>query len=537
MFVRYNEQYNVRRLTPSCCEDDFTMIISKVLKILQKRVVIVGLLILIQLLWGISMFTRLMEYSRTLNILLEMISVAVVLYIVNKDDNPAYKLAWIIPILAFPIFGGILYLCFGDKRPTKGMRRRMDRAAAKLSAFSTAEENLLEQIKDEDKIAYGQMKYINDFSHFPAYRNTESVYYESGEKCFPVLLKELKSAKHFIFMEYFIIEQGEMWTEILDILKQKAAEGVEVRLIYDDMGCVALLPYRYYEQLEKCGIKCVAFNPVIPFFSLVMNHRDHRKITVVDGHTGFMGGWNLADEYINRKERFGYWKDTAVMLKGEAVWNLTSMFLVNWNTVKYNKNEDVRAYMPKTYPKNESREMGYVQPYGDSPLDRENVSEAVYLNMINAAQDYIYITTPYLVIDNEMMTALLLAAKRGVDVRIITPGIPDKRYVFWLTQSYYSQLVTGGVKIYQYNPGFVHAKSFVCDDKFAIVGTINLDYRSLYLHFECGTFFYRTPVVTQVKEDLLAMMEVGALQTYAMTQKHIVMRLVQAVLRVLAPLM
>ena len=509
----------------------------KIIKVLQKRVVIVGLLILIQLLWGITMFTKLIDYSSVLNTILEFVSVLVVLYIVNKDDNPAYKLAWIIPILAFPILGGIMYLCFGDKRPTKGMRRKMDRASAKLSAFSAAEEGLLTELGEIDKVAHGQMKYINDFSHFPPYKNTQAQYYESGEACFPVLLEELRNAKHFIFMEYFIIEPGEMWSEILDVLKEKAAAGVEVRLIYDDMGCVALLPYRYYEQLERYGIQCVAFNPVIPFFSLVMNHRDHRKITVIDGNTGFMGGWNLADEYINRKERFGYWKDTAVCLRGEAVWNLTSMFLVNWNTVRYNKNEDVRAYMPKVYMEEIPAGNGYVQPYGDSPLDRENVSESVYLNMINAAQDYIYITTPYLVIDNEMMTALLLAAKRGVDVRIITPGIPDKRYVFWLTQSYYSQLVTGGVKIYQYNPGFVHAKSFVCDDKFAIVGTINLDFRSLYLHFECGTFFYNTPVVSQVKSDLLAMMEVSALQTYAMTQKRIVMRLVQAILRVFAPLM
>ncbi|MBE5950325.1 MAG: cardiolipin synthase [Lachnospiraceae bacterium] len=513
------------------------MLISKVLKVLQKRIVIVGFLILIQILWGISLFTRLMDYSQVLNVILEIISVFVVLYIINKDDNPAYKLAWIIPILAFPIFGGVLYLCFGDKRPTKRMQRQMDRAAAKFSAFSTTDDRLLEQIQEEDKAAYGQMKYISDYAHFPVYSNTEAVYYDSGEACFPVLLNAIKSAKRFIFMEYFIIEPGEMWSEILDALKQKASEGVEVRLIYDDMGCVALLPYQYYKELEEFGIRCVAFNPVIPFFSLVMNHRDHRKITVVDGNIGFMGGWNLADEYINRKERFGYWKDTAVMLSGEAVWNLTSMFLVNWNTVKYNKDEDVRAYLPEKKETDVINRVGYVQPYGDSPLDRENVSESVYLNMIHAAQDYIYITTPYLVIDNEMMTALLLAAKRGVDVRIVTPGIPDKKYVFWLTQSYYSQLVTGGVKIYQYNPGFIHAKSFVCDDKFAIVGTINMDFRSLYLHFECGTFFYGTPVVDQVKKDLLGIMEQSALQTYAMTQRNIIMRLARAVLRVLAPLM
>lgn len=512
-------------------------IISKILNILSKRVVIVGMLILVQILWGISMLTKLTEYSEVLNTILKWLSVLAILYIINKDDNPAYKLAWIIPILVFPLFGGILYLLFGDKRPTKGMRIMMDKASAKISAFSISDDKLLDEIKEEDKIAYGQMRYINDCAHYPAYRNTESYYYRSGEECYPVLLEELRKAKHFIFMEYFIVEEENMWDSILEILKQKVAEGVEVRFMYDDMGCVTLLPYKYYKKLEEAGIKSVAFNPVIPFFSLVMNHRDHRKITVIDGNVGFMGGWNLADEYINLKERFGYWKDTGVMLKGDAVWNLTSMFLVTWNSVKPDKEEDIRRYMPGMLTPNPVVAEGYVQPYGDSPLDRENVSESVFLNMINGAQDYIYMSTPYLVIDNEMMTALLLAAKRGVDVRIITPGIPDKKYVFLLTQSYYSQLVQGGVKIYQYDPGFIHAKSFVCDDKFAIVGTINLDYRSLYLHFECGTFFYRTPVVAEVKADLLETIEVSTQQTYAMTQKKIAMRFVQAVLRVLAPLM
>lgn len=509
----------------------------KILKLLQNRIIIVGFLILLQIIWAVSMFTKLMDYSRVLNILLELISFCVLLYIVSKDDNPAYKLAWIIPILLFPIFGGILYLCFGDKRPTKGMRRRMDKAAAKISAFSIADEDLLERVKERDRIAYGQMKYINNFAHYPAYENTDAKYFKSGEDCFPVMLEELKKAKQFIFMEYFIVEEGGMWGKILEILNQKVLEGVEVRIIYDDMGCVALLPYKYYESLEQMGIQCVAFNPVIPFFSLVMNHRDHRKITVIDGKVGFTGGFNIADEYINEKERFGYWKDTGVMLKGDAVWNLTTMFLITWNSIKNSKTEDVRKYMPSIDKDALIEKEGYVQPYGDSPLDRENVSESVFLNMINGAQDYIYLTTPYLVIDNEMMTALLLAAKRGVDVRIITPGIPDKRYVYILTQSYYSQLVNGGVKIYQYNPGFVHAKSFVCDDKFAIVGTINMDYRSLYLHFECGVFFYGTLVVQEVKEDLLETMEYSTQQTYALTQKRVAMRLMQAVLRVLAPLM
>lgn len=256
--------------------------LNKLLNLLSKRVVVVGVIILIQILWGISLLTKLTEYSSVLNLLLTVLSLLTVLYIVNKDDNPAYKLAWIIPILSFPLFGGILYLMFGDKRPTKRMRIQMDKAAAKISAFSVSEDTLLEEVKKENPIAYGQMRYINDCAHYPAYRNTESYYYKSGEECYPVLLEELRKAKHFIFMEYFIVEENHMWDNILQILKQKASEGVDVRVMYDDMGCVALLPYKYYKKLEEYGIRCVAFNPVIPFFSLVMNHRDHRKITVID---------------------------------------------------------------------------------------------------------------------------------------------------------------------------------------------------------------------------------------------------------------
>lgn len=510
----------------------------KIFKPLMSRVIIVVMLILIQVLWGLSLLTKLTEYSDELNIVLAIISVFVVLYIINKADNPAYKLAWTIPILLFPLFGGLLYLMFGDKRPSKAMRIVMDKVSMRFKPYLMQQEELLQRIKEEDKSAYGQAKYINDCAHFPIYEHTEASYHKSGEECFPMFLEELKNAKHYIFMEYFIInEEDFMWNSILEILKQKAAEGVDVRLLYDDAGCVALLPYKYYRKIESFGIKCAAFNPVVPLVSLVMNNRDHRKITVIDGHTGFMGGWNLADEYINKKERFGYWKDTGVLLRGDAVWNLTVMFLTTWSSVRGSKEEDIHSYLPDKYLEKKYESNGYVQPYGDSPLDREPVSESVYLNMINAAQDYIYMTTPYLVIDNEMMTALILAAKRGVDVRIVTPGIPDKKYVFLLTQSYYPQLVEGGVKIYQFTPGFVHAKSFVCDDKFAVVGTINMDYRSLYLHFECGTFFYRTPVVEAVKEDLIELIGQSTLQEKSMLHARLPKRLVQAVLRVLAPLM
>lgn len=507
----------------------------KLLKFLFSRVVIVGLLLVIQVVWFFLFFLELVEYSASITILLNFISLLAVLYIINRPDNPAFKMAWAIAILVFPVLGGLMYLTLGGKQPTKSLRRMLDRSGRQLKPLLVQDKEVAEQIQREDASAAGQMHYIREYAGYPVYEGTTATYFKSGEENFPVLLEELKKAKHFIFMEYFIIEEGEMFDAILEILKEKAAEGVDVRLIYDDFGSVTVLPYKYYRKLESYGIKCEAFNKFIPIFSVVLNHRDHRKITVIDGHTGFTGGLNLADEYINRKERFGYWKDTGIMLKGEAVWNLTAMFLTIWNAVRPT-DKDFREFMPGRYHAKDFPSDGYVQPYGDSPLDNETVGENVYLNMINAAQQYIYMCTPYLIIDNEMITALCLAAKRGVDVRIVTPNVPDKKLVFWLTQSYYPQLLKSGVNIYQFTPGFIHAKCFVCDDKFATVGTINMDYRSLYLHFECGVFLYRSSAVLQIKEDALETMEKSCRVTERMTQKRFFVRLAQALLRVLAPL-
>ena len=508
---------------------------KQLLKFLFSRVVIVGLLLIVQVVWFFLFFLELVEYSAVINILLNLISLLAVLYIINRPDNPAYKMAWAIAILVFPVLGGLMYLTLGSKQPKKSLRRMLDRSGRQLKPLLVQDEEVTSKVRLEDPSAAGQMHYIREYAGYPVYEGTTATYFKSGEDNFPVLLEELKKAKHFIFMEYFIIEEGEMFDAILEILKEKVAEGVDVRLIYDDFGSVTVLPYKYYRRLESYGIKCEAFNKFIPIFSVVMNHRDHRKITVIDGHTGFTGGINLADEYINRKERFGYWKDTGIMLKGEAVWNLTAMFLTVWNAVRPT-DQDFREFMPERYHAKDFPSDGYVQPYGDSPLDNETVGENVYLNMINAAQQYIYMCTPYLIIDNEMITALCLAAKRGVDVRIVTPNIPDKKLVFCLTQSYYPQLLESGVNIYQFTPGFIHAKCFVCDDKFATVGTINMDYRSLYLHFECGVFLYGSSAVLQIKEDALETMEKSCLVTEKMTQKKFLVRLTQALLRVLAPL-
>ena len=333
-----------------------------------------------------------------------------------------------------------------------------------------------------------------------------------------------------------------MWGTILKILERKAQEGLDVRIIYDDVGCVNTLPARFYKELRERGIKCQVFNPFRPIISVVLNNRDHRKIMVIDGHTGFTGGINLADEYINRKQRFGHWKDTGIMLHGEAVWNFTMMFLKMWSVVSGSVDDLTPAALEKyktdIWHKEAFEEDGFVQPYGDSPLDEETVGENIYLHMINRAQRYVYIFTPYLIIDEEMMTALCLAAKSGIDVRIVTPGIPDKRLVFLLSRSYYEQLIEAGVHIYEYTPGFLHAKCFVCDDQVATVGTVNLDYRSLYMHFECGVWMYRSSAVWQVlddvKETIAKSREITLVDCRSQRQ---IIRLFQSLLRLFAPML
>ena len=383
------------------------------------------------------------------------------------------------------------------------------------------------------------VRYMNQYGRFPAYETTGVRYFPLGDDMFPVLLKELKKAEHFIFMAYFIVEHGAMWDAILKVLETKAAEGVEVRFMYDGMGNLFTLPHGYEKAMQEKGIQCKIFAPVRPALSSYQNNRDHRKICVIDGHTAFTGGVNLADEYINQRVRFGHWKDTAVMLKGEAVWNMTAMFLHMWNVITNNREDhSLEKYLPHVWHPEAFEGDGYIQPFCDSPLDNETVGENVYLNIINRAKRYVYICTPYLVIDNEMMTALCLAAKSGVDVRLMTPGIPDKKLVFLLTQSYYEQLLEAGVKIYEYQPGFLHAKSFVCDDEIAVVGTINLDYRSLYLHFEDGVWIYRNQVIYDIKKDFTDTLEYcNPVSLEFCRGRNIAVRAMQSILRLFAPML
>lgn len=506
-------------------------------KRLLGRVLFVAIAILSQVLWIIFAVMVLRGKYQILAGLIEVFSVAAVLVLVGKDINPAYKLAWAILILAVPVAGAVIYFLFGKSWMEKELQARLDKEYKSSGGFLKESSQAREQLEQESKSASRQSCYIRDLAGYPVYQRTETKYFRVGEELYETMLEELKKAEHFIFMEYFIIDEGEMWQGILNVLEEKVRLGLDVRLIYDDWGCVTTMPKEFRLQLQQRGIRCEVFNPMIPVVSALLNNRDHRKITVIDGHTAFTGGINLADEYINRRERFGYWKDTGIMLHGEAVWSFTVMFLQMWSALSGEKT-DYEKYRPYEWHSESFQDDGFVQPYGDSPLDNETVGENVYLSIISRAKDYVYIFTPYLIIDNEIKTALCLAAKSGIDVRIVTPGIPDKKLVFLLTQAYYNVLLKAGVRIFEYKPGFLHAKSFVSDDAIAAVGTINLDYRSLYLHFECGVWMYQSQAVMQIKEDAMALFEECAEITLEdCAKRSFAKRAWQSILRLFAPLM
>ncbi len=400
--------------------------------------------------------------------------------------------------MLFPIFGLFLYLLFGGNQLNKRQKEKMKNIYYKQLKYKDNHNIVMNELRYENLSAYNQVKYISDYSLSNVCKHTKTTYLSNGKIYFDRLLSAIKMAKKYIFLEYFIIGQGKMWNTILEVLKQKVREGVEVRVIYDDFGCIMTLPNHYDKTLEKEGISVAIFNPFVPNLKSKFNNRDHRKIAIIDGHIAFTGGINLADEYIGEKVRFGHWKDNGIMLEGEAVWNFTVMFLSMWDFIK-EENEDYEKY--RSNYEYETSSDGFVIPYSDSPWNNEAVGETVYLNLIGKANRYIYITTPYLVLDNEMITALTMAAKRGVDVRIITPGIPDKKLVNEVTKAYYDVLLENGVKIYEYTKGFIHEKIFVIDDEYATIGTVNLDYRSLYLHFECGVWLYDCSVIFTIKKD------------------------------------
>ena len=423
-------------------------------------------------------------------------TIAMFFQLFKSDMDATSKLTWLVLLMIFPIPISILFWCKEKEIGHRRLSRRLREMHARTMNKIPQDKDVLSDPSIVSSSTDALCHYLNLTGCFPVYNNTQVTFFPLGENKFEAMLEELEKAERFIFMEYFIIDEGYMWGRILKILAEKAAQGVEVRVMYDGMCEISTLSSDYPKRLSSLGIKCKSFSKIYPFLSTQYNYRDHRKILVIDGKVAFNGGVNLADEYINRRDRFGHWKDTAVMLKGRAVESFTLMFLQMWNiTEKEEKWDEFLGCSP------ECKSFGYVIPYSDSPLDGYKVGECVYMDILNRAKKYVHIMTPYLVLDNELEMTLKFAAQRGVDVRLILPGIPDKKAAYALAKSHYNYLIKEGIKIYEYNPGFVHAKIFVCDDIKATVGTINLDYRSLYHHFECGTYLYGTECIGDIEED------------------------------------
>ncbi len=494
-----------------------------------KKGVIVGIGVLLQILLTLAVYLLLGEYLWFIELMYSILRVLLILALIKYSNNYSYTLPWIIILLLFPLIGTLMFIVLGNNIKKSKLFKELNKSENNSKKYRVQDQVLKEEFINNSKI-----RYITDYALYPASKNNDVTYYPLGEDAYKDMLLELRRAEKFIFMEYFIIANGTMWNGILDILKEKASNGVDVRVIYDDMGCISTLKDDYPKYLSSLGIKCIAFNKLDPIRGLIMNHRDHRKIMVIDGKVGFSGGINISDEYININSPYGHWKDNGIRLKGDAVWNLTIMFLTMWNTYK-SEDKDFTKYRYDFKDKKETN--SYVIPYGDTPLDDTGTGEDIYLNIINQAEHYVYIMTPYLIIDTDMINALTLAAKRGVDVRLVIPGIPDKKVVYTLSESYIEPLVKGGVKIYKYTPGFVHAKVFVSDDKVATVGTINLDYRSLYLHYECGVYLENHKVIEDIKSDLDNTISKSHNVTKKEATPKFLKNLWQAILRLFAPLM
>ena len=470
-------------------------------------------------------------------------------HLINRNDNPAYTVAWLVPMLLLPIFGGLLYLMFGSGRVTKKqralsflLRKNAETDVGVPDAVRKLNRETAEAPNAPEGTASARMQsaYLSRVSGCLPYEDTETLYFPSGEAMLPEMLSVLRRAESYIFISAFIIGEGVFWDAVLAVLREKAEAGLDVRVMYDDFGCLLTLPRRYDGYLRSLGIRSQVYNRFNTILSPRPNNRDHRKLCIVDGKYGFCGGINFADEYINRRVRFGYWKDAAVLLRGPGVWGMTVQYLSVWDFCA-GEREALSPFVPKTwdFPENTgiTANSGIVQPFTDIPMDREQVGETVYFHLITKAERYVWIMSPYLVIDHTLLTALTAAAKSGADVRILTPHVPDKRVIHFLTRSYYRPLLEAGVRIFEYTPGFLHAKTVVSDDRFAVVGSINLDYRSLYLHTECGVWMYRTDAVRAVRDDFLrTQAESAEVTTEQLGRLTWYKRLWLSVLRTFAPL-
>ncbi|WP_302625451.1 cardiolipin synthase [uncultured Eubacterium sp.] len=502
---------------------------------LFSRIFIFGLMVALQVLVFVLLAYN-ASLSKGMSYFISFMQFVVVIYIVNDKSDPTMKLIWVIFIMFVPALGILMYFYAKFQLGSIILKKRLEHIDVRSERYLQPDQNIYNDLQIQDKQVSMIAKYIYDNTGCPVYRNTEVTYLNCGEEKYRALIEQLEEAQDFIFMEYFIIEEGRVWNSILRVLEKKVQQGVEVRVMYDGLCSLTKLPIGYFKKLRKKGIKSKTFAPARPFFTTQQNNRDHRKILVIDGKVAFTGGINLADEYMNVIDRFGYWKDTAVMLRGDAARSYTLMFLQMWNVSEKtigNFDRYLDVEIPLQFPNN-----GYVIGYGDDPFGKERIGESVYLHIINTANRYLHIVTPYLVIDNVMMSSLKFAAKRGVDVKIVMPGIPDKAYAYCIARTYYNELIEAGVEIYEYTPGFTHAKMFISDDEKATVGTINLDYRSLFLHFENGCFIYKNKTILDIEQDYQQMLsDSKKVSLIECRNRPIVYKACGKLLRLLAPLM
>ncbi|MBQ9750198.1 MAG: cardiolipin synthase [Clostridia bacterium] len=497
------------------------------------RYILAAIITLLEIAAIIGIMIALCIYVPKFYILCYITAFACILKIIASDDNPDYKVPWVLFVLVVPIAGFMLYFLFYSRKLQKKFIRRLDEL--RKYRYESDQVKILEELERENAHASAQAKMLCSISGASVFGNTKQTYYPLGEDMWQAMLPDLEKAEKFIFMEYFIIEEGRFWNSILDILKQKAASGVTVRVLYDDIGCMGTLPGDYAKTLRSYGIEATPFSRMRGQADGEFNNRSHRKICVIDGKVGYTGGVNIADEYINEVVKFGHWKDTGIRLEGEAVWELTRLFLSDYglNVKTLPKDEH------ELYPTSDISEDGFVIPFGDgpSPIYEHRVGKSVIQNMLGSATRYMYMTTPYLIIDNDLCRSIESAALRGVDIRIIVPHIPDKRIVFGMTRSFYHRLMKSGVKIYEYEPGFIHAKSYVADDEYAMIGTINLDYRSLVHHFENGVWMYKCDSIKDLKADIDETLAKSIEITPDMLKTGLATRFIRSVVRIFAPML
>ncbi len=488
-----------------------------IIEILFILAVVVGLCLFVPLFYAIAIFCQ----------------IGCIIHIVSSDDNPDYKVPWLLVILGLPVIGFMLYFMFYSRKLRRRYIKKLNEL--KTKSYERDDSEILNELKSENIVAANQALMIKNLTESHLFRNTKQDYFSSGEKVLDSYLNDLKNAKTFIFLEYFIIEKGKFFNSVLEILQQKVKEGVEVKVVYDDIGCMRTLPGNYARKLKAMGIRATSFSRLKGIDDGEFNNRNHRKITIIDGYIAYTGGMNLADEYINEIEKFGYWKDSAIRLEGEGVWEYTKLFVIDYGiNVNY-----IPHYPYDCFPKRKMQTDGYMIPFGDGPrpLYKNRVGKSVIQNMLACANKYVYITTPYLIIDNDLCQDIENTALRGVDVRIILPHIPDKKFVFEISRSYYNRMMKAGVKIYEYQPGFLHAKTYLVDDTYALLGSINLDYRSLVHHFENAVWLYDCSCIKDVKKDVEETLEKSVLVTDNMKKVGVFRRFYRSLLRFFAPLM